>query len=304
MTSNSLPLAILPVHFDVPDHHIPLSDFLSTAKGIEIVSQNIASKIFNEKVFVSIVVLPPEEGSLKSQIGMLLLGSVLTLTFVNDDFLEGLIGTDPRELRIEAGQSVREGIQYLANSTKNFLEKENNELDELGINNENFSVAFGGKDIFFKACLQNSEINGIGFTNEDLFSIGREGFESRIRPEEQEEPETKYLLHEVIIISPNISRESKAQWRVKDKESNKTLYFHMADISFKEQMFNHQYSFQPDDTMTVLVKYEKQLATGKYFKSAIKVYRFNDTEFEPIPDDLEIIPIVDDDPEDDQLSLF
>ena len=302
------PMAVLPVHFDVPEHYVPLHDFIEVAKGIEIVSQNLASKIFREKVFISVVVLPSDEGSLKENIGMLILGSFLALTFVNDDYLEGLIGRDPKEIRREAGVNTREAIGYLVNSTKNFLEQENDSLCEKGINYDDFSVAYSGKDMVFEACIKNTNINGLGFDDTDLFSVSRAGFSSRVRPPKEEETETKLLLHKVVILSPNISRESKAQWRVQDVETKKTLSFHMEDLSFKEQMFNHQYSFQADDTMTVLVKYEKQMQGDRVFwrKSAIKVYQFNEIEFEKIPDELEIIKILENDEEEEssQPSLF
>jgi hypothetical protein len=294
MQEKSLPpLAVLPVHFNVPEHFIPLSDFLNTAKGIETVAQSLASKLFKESVLISVVVLPPEQGTLKSSLGFMLLGGLMTFTIMNDAFVEGLTGVDPDKVRLEAGKGTRGAIEFVAASTRNFLEKENKNLCSYGIDYEKFSAAYAGKDTFFKTCLNNPKISGVGFNHEHKFSVPRSGFVARIRPEEEDEPK-KYLLHDVVIVSPIISKESKAQWLTKDIVTKKTLRFHMEDEDFKEKLFNHQYSFTADDTITALVKYEKQDVNGNmlYKKSAVKIYRLNDEEFAKVPDELEITNIM------------
>jgi hypothetical protein len=84
------------LHFDVPEHHLSLDDFISYAKNTRSIIDNFNKEVFSGKLEYKLLVLPPGPGSFLKKMGLVILGvPTLLLTDVVGDigkgFIEGLL---------------------------------------------------------------------------------------------------------------------------------------------------------------------------------------------------------------------
>jgi hypothetical protein len=119
------------------------------------------------------------------------------------------------------------------------------------------------------------------------------------------------MLHELIIISPVNTRDSTARWHTKDKTSGKQLSFYLRDESFFENFLAGKYPLKQtvsDDIIVVLIEYQKKDIDGEIrtiARNAVKIFSINDKQIQPIPNDLTVDIIQNDEKvESAQIALF
>lgn len=198
-------LAILPIHFDLPAHAIPLDTFVRTAEQTEAIIVSLNRELFDGKLKYEILVLPAQEGSFKSKIGVYLFGGWLAVwTFTESDigqpFIRGLTLQEPAHWAEEVGSAIREQIvsdeddeaieeadetpaddivkcfaaaEFLVETTKTFLQIHVTELEAVGITTTRFRDGFAARNEFYEACAEKSEIRAVGFEDEPAFPINR-----------------------------------------------------------------------------------------------------------------------------------
>lgn len=155
-------IEIIPIHFDVPAHQIPLSTFIRTAEQTEAVIRSFNRQLFDGKLRYELFVLPPEEGTFLSRLGLVVLAGWGTVwSFTESDigkaFIKGLTTHEPAYWAEMAGTSLRQQIvnpaqgaemgrstdeqaikcKYeaviVAAATKSFLQKDVAELEAVGV---------------------------------------------------------------------------------------------------------------------------------------------------------------------------
>lgn len=63
LTPDDGAIEVLPIHFDVPEHFIPLSTFIETARETEAIINALNQRLFHGELNYRVVVIPPKEGS-------------------------------------------------------------------------------------------------------------------------------------------------------------------------------------------------------------------------------------------------
>lgn len=82
---------IIPIHFDVSEHSLPLRTFIETAKQTQTIIEVFNKQVFDEQLHFQILVLPPEPGSFLAKLKVVIVaGSILGA-------LETDLGNRPRE---------------------------------------------------------------------------------------------------------------------------------------------------------------------------------------------------------------
>ena len=66
-------LGIIPLHFNVEAHYIPVDDFISTAINISEIVKTFNEEIFGSGLRYEIVVLPPKSGTFLSRLGVIVM---------------------------------------------------------------------------------------------------------------------------------------------------------------------------------------------------------------------------------------
>jgi hypothetical protein len=100
----------------------------------------------------------------------------------------------------------------------------------VGIDPASFRMAYEAKNIFYKACIDNIKIRGVGFDDAPEFPLGRQDFPRLITPlppiEEAEKPRRWYVaIEQLAVTSPNWDRSDKTRlWKGKDSSKKEKLF--------------------------------------------------------------------------------
>ncbi|ESZ24269.1 hypothetical protein [Mesorhizobium sp. L2C084A000] len=152
-------IEIIPIHFDVPEHHLELKTFIETAAQTELIIAGLNEYLFEGRLEYQVLVLPPEIGTFKTRLAIAA-ATAATISWgaVESDigaaFIKGLTGHEPvywselaggyvgellaDEMKVppsatDARIECRTGALILSESTKSFLQKDVSELNKIGI---------------------------------------------------------------------------------------------------------------------------------------------------------------------------
>ena len=113
LTSNDRSIEVLPIHFDVPEHFIPLRTFVDTASHAEEIVASLNAEWFAGELEYQVVVIPPKSGSFLIGLGVAVVAiTAASWKFLHSDvgraFVRGLTGEEPAHWGEQAGKRVRE----------------------------------------------------------------------------------------------------------------------------------------------------------------------------------------------------
>lgn len=269
------------IHYDVPSHYVRLNTFVSSARATERSAKALSLIYFHGRIEFEVVILPPERGSLKQFIGIAYKGVGLSsvallaiLQFMDSpsvhDISTELIGQKPsnyivekiRELKRRTENSSeldQEGIrveiidlaeELVTRSVQGGLEVSRDELNSREIPEQlKFDLAEAQSEMYLSA-LDDPEVMGIGFSDEEDFPVPRNNFAERaIRPRKRdiEEDETvswKVETKQIRLTSPNFDREDQAQrkWKARDTAGISVL-FEVSDEEFWLRLKQGEFEF-------------------------------------------------------------
>lgn len=256
------PLEVIPLHFNVPGHHLPLREFIETASNTQEIIEAFNETIFDGKLRYEILVIPPKPGTFTTFLGIVVsVGTgvwVISQTDVGKAFIKGLTGYEPAFWAEKAGLKLKEALSMdqadnsdihpeavdrqsaammVSEIAKGFLRKGYNELRNLGISKEKFRDAYKARNEFYQACYRNDSIRSIGFDETDDFPIERRDFPAfiiELPPQTEDEPEQDWVVEvtHIKVTSPNWDRRDESrQWKAKDGDG-KPAFFTIEDKQF------------------------------------------------------------------------
>jgi hypothetical protein len=277
-------VGIIPIHFDVPAHHLPLKTFIETATQTEAIIAALNEHLFEGKLEYEVLVLAPEDGSFKSKLGVAVAAGAVVWTALSSDigagFIKGLTGHEPAYWSELAGVEVGDfftreaeasahdaeglenaitnqtGATIIVESTKSFLQKDVFELTGLGLHPRHIRDAYEARNEFYEACLADTQVRGIGFTDAEEFPIKRSDFARlhvALSPKEQEPDERPWhvAVDAIKVTSPNWARDDKQrQWKGRDS-SGRERHFKIEDEEFWQLVAAQQLDPHIFDTMKV-----------------------------------------------------
>lgn len=249
---------IIPLHFGVTEHSMPLNQFISAATSTQAIIDNFNKEFFDNKLKYQINILTPKKGSVIELLELydVQITSAAVLTFFGSDngkaLIKGLTGNEPSFWFEEAGLKMRAILSskktpplivsiILAQITLGFLKKETGELEKIGVSKEKFRSAYSAKNTIYQGCLANKDVQGFGFDMSHDFPIKRKDFPNFItkmpleQEEEIEEPAKKWIIEtsDIIANSPNWKREGR-KWQAK------TDKFDDVALSIEDEFFWHK----------------------------------------------------------------
>ncbi len=311
------------VHFDVFDrekeveeHSLALETFVVTAQSVEEILKDFNEKFFEGKFEIQVFVLPPEDGSflkkLLVKIKKLGWAATTVVVVVNQtaQFLDTTIGKalfkrvfehEPTWFIENFGKSP-EASKKIIQGTKNFLENPNDELTKNGIKVEDLPKSFAARNRFYKACQENKKIRAIEFCNEGNFPIKKADFVNYLTKDSEKKLPPEEKIHQVFILQPVIKKRSQTskkgrkpkelKWVSQCVTSDEELRFFLDDLSFAEGLKTSKYKFkenEEDVKIIALFEYQEIEINGildpkKTEIKCKKVYQFNETEIEKLPE--------------------
>ncbi|MBL8564324.1 MAG: hypothetical protein JNM89_01250 [Hyphomicrobiaceae bacterium] len=281
-------VGIIPLHFDVPTHILPLNTFIETAARTKDIVEAFNRSLFDGRLVYEIYVLTPEDGSFKSKLAVYVIsGATAVAVFAESDmgkaFVEGLTNHPPDHYFREAGKYIRKTVIDLASqpveqphptvadpdhdaakrdgstailveTTKSFLQKDRSELRKIGVDERKFRDAYEARNEFYIACSQNRQIQALGFEEEPVFPIKRADFarlQVALGPKE-DVPQIDNWIVEIVtlsVTSPNWDREDRNRtWKGKDA-NKKERNFSIEDEYFWTLVRDRQINPSIIDTM-------------------------------------------------------
>ncbi len=192
--------------------------------------------------------------------------------FINTDvggaYVEGLTGHEPSYWAKSIGEHHRDNLIEIEESddvevvalesqvieecqisavivtemARGILEKETEELAQVGVNATSMPDVIEARNEFFEACIADPDVQGIGFSREDDFPIPRYSFPERAikgtRKEEEEDTEPwEVVIESIYVTSPNWDKGDQKFRKWKGKDSvRKDCYFTIEDDEFWEHV--------------------------------------------------------------------
>jgi len=257
---------ILYFHFDVEHHFLKLETFIRTADSARQLVAALNENFFQKSLQYELVVLPPDEGSFLTRLAVWV-GAVpaAAFAFVNTDvgaaYVDGLTGKPPIEWAKELGEISRDvaeasyetfnseenppskpachpAARLVVAMTKGLLELDSEKLKKLGMESGPLVDTLDARAEFYAACINDSDINRLGFLPEDDFPIPRSSFAERAqkpprKDAEEEPPEWMVSTESIYVTSPNWDKDDQhvRNWKGKD-QSRRDCYFVIDDAQF------------------------------------------------------------------------
>lgn len=299
---------VIPIHFDVPGHELPLSTFVSTSEQTRAIIRALNEELFEGQLQFQILVLPPAEGSFLTRLGLVLLGGWgIIWTFTESDigqaFIKGLTGHEPAYWAENAGTSARNLLAQhteagdgpeespeqkvvgtiVCEAVKSFLSRPNRELVHQGLDKARFRAAYEAKNAFYESCAVTPQIRGLGFDERPIFPINRDQFPEHhsTLPPPEEADDLWFVTTAVLrVTSPNWDRDDRArQWKGRDHQG-RDRYFRIEDEDFWGLVGREAISTHIIDTMKVQWAYQGRPEQPRNCR-VLRVLEFNEVALAP-----------------------
>ncbi len=278
------------IHFDVKDHHIRFDSHLAALEASNVIVGEINKRLFGGKIDYELLVLPSEQGTFKIVIGFLSIAWLsiqIGETKSFEGFVKGLTGYDWKSYEI-----AKDIGSFLRDSTKGFFMTEKDELEKIIPQEINLDKAIKFKSEFYKKCIANDEIKGLGFEDDDQFPVKRTNFLKHVSLEDKirDVPSEFFIFDATIIASVNVDKNYK--WRIKNNASGELISTYMNDDDFKARLLDGKNPLKrssKDDIIKVLVEYKRHEKNGEIEikeKSINTIYNFNDEQIKSVPEGL------------------
>lgn len=289
----------LPIHYDVAGHTLSIDTAIQGLVSIKGVIKELEEQLFkHDKNYISSTVLVSvdEEGGLKQvlQILMMASGLVLPLGGIEESenfaqFMKQIHGEE-----YEAGQI---GF-HLGRAVKLFMEEDAEKIENIAPERLNLNKAKKYKSDFYQQCLNNQNIKGLEFSDENEFPIKRKNFSSKISNNSSKDTKSEFKLYKDIILVSAVEIDRDLAWRFQETNSPKIIKAYMEDYDFKKRFLEGLYPLKTSvdhDKMSILLKEITTIETGAIRRIVKDVYKFNETVIKAIPSsfdeyELEIIP--------------
>lgn len=324
--------AIFSIHFDVPEHVLPLDTFVETAEQTAALIRALGHELADGALVFQVVVIPPAEGSFKTRLGVIVMaGAVALWGFVESDigkaFVKGFTQHEPAHWSEQLGQMIRAAAidllseepqgedeealcaaaaKMLVELAADFLQADTEPLQASGITVERYRDAYDARNRFYQACERSSGLQGVGFSDAPNFPVQRADF-IRLQvpiPPKEDKPERWIAGLTILkVTSPNWNRDDKwRQWKGRDPKG-RDRFFRIDDEHF--WLLVRQEWLNPHIIDTIKVQWAFQ---GTYENprnaKVLRVLEYNDEPLaEPLDDRaLDAIlgaftPVVDDQPD-------
>jgi hypothetical protein len=329
-------IGIIPIHFDVPQSHLPLKTFIEIASRTQTIVDCINKEVFGNQVKCEVWVIPPKPGSFLTILGIFVsaytAGKIWEIfeSDIGKGFVKGLTGKEPREYSEAVGEWIRDALtnkenaelklriepafeipkdaegsypvapqlpEYsvkmdadhckevvsliLVEATVAILSVPSNELNKRGINSGKFHDAIVARNEFYKTCLSNKDVMGIGYSEKEEFPIPRNLFATMyLEPTEPESSDGDSWRVEVVtftVTSPNWDREDKQRkWKAKES-TGRERFFIIEDGTFWEMAKRDRLDLHPADKINVQWAY-KEGPSGPKDGRVIRVLDYNETK--------------------------
>jgi hypothetical protein len=276
------------IHYNVDDHFIPMSDFLTASVSAEKIITDLNNQFYGGKLKYQLVITPPEDGTFLKSLGFWVVVGATIVSPIAEDYVLGAFKEITKHPPSHYGQQHIKALRDLA---MGFFSMEVEQLERCMPHHMNLDRAFKAKSDFYTSCQSNNLIKGVGFDDTKSFPIQREHFKNHISKDRIRAVDSDFYIYEAILVSP-VTIDKDIKWELQDRVTKTKISAYMRDDSFKTGLLNGKYPVKQskeNDILTVQVEYKKQERNGEIVTKEVcidTVYDFNEIEITKIPQNL------------------
>lgn len=275
-------------------HYIKADEFGIFVDSFKSAFSDINDKIFGGKVKFELLIIANEEGGFRAKLGVA--GAILgvvggVIGIVESDIIRGFYRgvTGGKEYNPE---QIAENVgEFLRDITVGIFSKPSDEIKNIIPVEINLDKTIAAKNKFYRMCAVSPDITGLSFVDGDEIEIRKQQFiDYMMLDNEKDIPPEQFISEVTIVKSVNVDNNSK--WSVKINEAASTKSVLMDDADFKKEFLAGKYALKQtsdDDKMTVLLERRKEYKNGQEKDkelAIVRVYKFNDSQILPIPNDI------------------
>ena len=323
---------LLPIHFDLPRHVIPLQTFIETAENAGRIAEVINQELFGGSFTLEVVIVPPEEGTFLSRLGFVVtavsifVGTAIIAGPLGDfgsGMFEEIVSKDASDVGKDLVKGVRAAFEELTSTSEDkeakcaaasivtvaavkwILQEDNDDLETLPMAPA-LKDALIAKRRFYDACKEVPDLKSIGFSERPTFPIKRSDFQriSQV-PEGMDDDEWRVAIENITGTSPNWNRKDTARtWKGIDQDGH-ARFFVIRDERFWEMVLRGDLNPRIADSMRVQWAY-RQGPKRRKNHVVLRVLEFNGVKVSDQMADAELRPFLDSFKRvrNDQLSLL
>lgn len=310
---------LLPIHFDLPRHVIPLQTFTETAENAARIAEVINHELFGGNFTLEVVIVPPEEGSFLSKLGIrvygvgIFVGAAIIagpLGGIGTGIFEEIVSKDPSDVGKELVQGIRDAFEELklpsddreakctaasvvtVATVKWILQEDNEELEALPFASA-LKEALVAKRRFYDACKDLTDLKAVGFSRQPTFPIRRSDFQRLSQISEgSDDGDWRVAIENITGTSPNWNRNDKTRsWKGTDQDGH-ARFFVIHDDYFWEMVFQGGLRPRFADSMRVQWAY-RQGPKRRTNHVVLRVLEFNGVKVSNEMTDEELRPFLD-----------
>lgn len=251
--------------FDVDGHKLSLATFLETSKEFERLIESLNQELFEGKLQYKVYVFAPEQGSFRSNLGVVIVAGfgALTATIFGDfgsGLFEGLTGHPPGEWGEQIGNDLRESLlnrgehglsdqsiedavstEILVAYCEKILSSRTESLVRCDFPPEQFPDVFSAKNAFFESLEINPQVRSISIGSKDPIPVSRDEFALRVTPVPTTDATAwVFETRKIFVTSPNWDRHDKHRgWKGRDS-TGATVFFQILDDMFWARFDHHE----------------------------------------------------------------
>ncbi len=286
------------IHFDVKDHHIRYDSHLAALEASNVIIHEINKRLFKDQINCEILILPGESGTFLIKlaictkfivIGLGGLGAVLSVTESQafKGFVKGLTGKEWDNYKI--GEDI--GL-FFRDATKGIFLAEKDKLEKIIPPEINLDKAIKFKSEFYKKCIENEEVKGLGFEDDNNFPIQRSNFLKHVSLEDKiREVPSDFSIIDATIISP-VNVDKNYKWKIQNNKNGEVISAYMNDLDFKSRLLSGRSPLKQSskaDVIKILLEQKKHERNGEVEnkeKSINTIFDFNDEQIKQVPSNL------------------
>lgn len=313
-----MPVREIIYHFNVEASSLPLQNFIDAATASQAILSDLNKHVYDGRLRYELRVVPPERGSF---IAILTLVIVFINTDYGKEIVKNITGKEPaehvrhfferfdrrsvalqnneqvsdqfisdeiqkvtRNQRSENTEQSEFAVDCLSNAHNAILVLDAEELKSGGITIEKFETSFRARDEFYKGCLKNTEIMGLGFERANCSTLGRENFEKLIISDPSYESsrnssspkEWTVEIADISVYSPNWKKKGRKWLSSTDKHGD--ISFTIDDETFWHKVQRGEIVTTTNDVLRVQWGYPRGRSKPSGDVRVVRVLRYNGYE--------------------------
>ena len=278
------------INFKQEDNFMSIDDYEEVLKSTKTIFDNITQDIMNIGSDAELMVYAPQKGCIISIFGIKVSITIAGLiafseTDMGKAFIEELTGHKPDYWMRQPAKLIKTMMIKIYSMSQQELEElveKFRKYDEYATKLDKSRKAVSN---VFQMCKANPNIEAVGFSEEDVYTIAKDDYDSHITSDITKDLNSRTVYKRLKIIRPVTANNLKDKWTLAERGVSEGQNYIMEDARFQAKTLNGNFVKQGsnDDEIEALIEYRVVMKNGEEKqkdKKVLMVYSMNGKSFE------------------------